>query len=85
MGEQRHIFIRVLVAGSDKRQQTPPDSTGPRRAFGAIAIQIARQTSQLHTARLLKNSTVAGAVVFASATGVNDAGIDRQQLPPPQL
>lgn len=34
-GEQRHIRDRVLVAGSDKRQQTPPDSKKFRRAFGA--------------------------------------------------
>ncbi|MNH36364.1 hypothetical protein D3C79_971480 [compost metagenome] len=47
-----------------------------------IAIQIARQTSQLHSTPL-KNSTSAGAVVFASAAVCIRLVSTGSRLPPP--
>lgn len=76
--EQRHVLDRVLVAGRDKCQQTPPDSDKFRRPFSAQRHPDC-QANQPVTQCTFEEEYRAGAVVLAQRDGVNDAGIYRRQ------
>ena len=77
-GEQRHIRDGVLIAGRDKRQQTPPDSNKFCRAFGTDCHPD-RQTHQPVTQCAFEKERHRGLAGFCQRDGVDEAGIDRQQ------
>ena len=77
-GKQRHVGDGVLIAGRDKRQQTPPDSNKFCRAFGTDCHPD-RQTHQPVTQCAFEKERHRGLAGFCQRDGVDEAGIDRQQ------
>ena len=77
-GKQRHVGNGVLVAGSDKRQQTPPDSEEFCRAFGTDCHPDC-QTNQPVTQCAFKEQNHCRRGRFRQSNRMDDAGIDRQQ------
>ena len=76
--EQRHVSDRVLVAGRDKCQQTPPDSDKFRRPFSAQRHPDC-QANQPVTQCTFEEEYHCRCSGFSQRDGVNDAGIYRQQ------
>ncbi len=73
-GKQRHVGHRVLVAGSDKRQQTPPDSEEFCRAFGTDCHPDSK-ADQPVTQRAFEKERHRGLAGFCQCNGVDKAGI----------
>ncbi|MNP26190.1 hypothetical protein D3C76_1190330 [compost metagenome] len=77
-GKQRHVGNGVLVTGSDKCQQTPPDGDEFGRAFNA-QCHPDRQANQPVTQHAFEEQYFCRGGGFGQRHGMHQAGIHRQQ------